>query len=238
MSAADQMKQLESDIKDDRIHIYRGYWSRRDVLNDPTSLYVYGDNDIRQGMGGQAIIRGLTNTHGIPTKCLPSCDEKSYYTDDDYVAQCIRIADAFDELVLRAMRYKRVVFSRDGLGTGLSELPERAPRTAAFLAQDLARVARSIRAQTYCGYEPGTIGYYAEPYLRTFHVVYGPALGQPITKPYEVDLGEPLSIATDHNQYRELVVVWTENRVVVSTRYKDDESCQIKCIDHIELSRQ
>lgn len=39
--------------------------------------------------GGQAIIRGLPNTIGIPTKKYPSNLKSSFYTDDEYARKIL-----------------------------------------------------------------------------------------------------------------------------------------------------
>lgn len=145
-SEDNKVEQVEKEKKD-RIVIYKVYWTTRDVENHPDWLYVYGDNDIKKGKGGQAIIRDLENTHGIPTKRFPSMSDNSYYSDLDYERQCRCISAAFDTLITRARDYACVVFSGDGLGTGLSELPTRAPLTAKFLSMEMARAAKIIRAQ-------------------------------------------------------------------------------------------
>ena len=66
------------------IEIFKGYWTVDDVRNNRNKLFLYGDNNIKKGRGGQAIIRDEGNTIGIPTKKLPNNDKKSYYTDNEF----------------------------------------------------------------------------------------------------------------------------------------------------------
>lgn len=52
--------------------IFEGYWTVNDARSNKNSLFVYGDNDIKKGKKGQAIIRDEPNAIGIPTKKYPS----------------------------------------------------------------------------------------------------------------------------------------------------------------------
>ena len=80
----------------------------------PTYLFVFGDNLVGNGQGGQAIIRYCKNSFGIPTKKLPSSLPDSFFNDDNF---------------------EFIVFPEDGLGTGLAQLPEKAPKTYRFLVE-------------------------------------------------------------------------------------------------------
>lgn len=56
-----------------------------DFLNaNPDCIFVYGDNDIHAGYGGAAALRDLPNTLGFITKKLPTNDDSSFYTLDEY----------------------------------------------------------------------------------------------------------------------------------------------------------
>lgn len=54
------------------------------VKRYPNYLFLYGSNLAGWGKGGQAIIRDLPNTYGIPTKKHPSNYNSSFFTDDEY----------------------------------------------------------------------------------------------------------------------------------------------------------
>lgn len=116
--------------------------TRKEIQANPDILYVFGDNLDRVGWGGQASeMRGEVNSVGIATKRSISHS----YPDDyffDYQSDVIGILDAeFDFLVEfinrnkvlteggwdATNRYKVVVIPEDGLGTGLSKMPEHAP---------------------------------------------------------------------------------------------------------------
>mgnify|MGYP006999672235 CR=1 FL=1 len=53
------------------IQVFKGFWSIEDVIKSPNKIFIYGDNDLRTGLGGQAIIRNESNTLGIRTKKFP-----------------------------------------------------------------------------------------------------------------------------------------------------------------------
>lgn len=93
---------------------------------NPEAIFVFGDNLIRAGTAGQAIIRKEPNAFGIPTKRYPATTEHSFFHD----AKCEQ------EHVLRALRtlYERVRDRRadvywptSGIGTGLAAMPEKSP---------------------------------------------------------------------------------------------------------------
>lgn len=111
------------------MRIYRQKWIERDDLrNNPDAVYLFGDNVRRKGMGGQAAaMRGEPNAIGIATKWAPDNRETSFFSDDDLE----RISPIITEDFLKAFNARSrgllIVIPADGLGTGLSQLPERAP---------------------------------------------------------------------------------------------------------------
>jgi hypothetical protein len=118
--------------------IYQKEWFTVESVNaNPNTLYLFGDNDARVGKGGQAIIRDCPNAHGIRTKRTPSMHELSFWSDDDY-ARCAEALYAdFHKPFAYHVAGLDVVVSADGLGTGMSQLPERAPRVYALLQKFL-----------------------------------------------------------------------------------------------------
>ncbi len=114
-----------------RLVVYeKEFWSREEVAKD-VRYFIFGDNLKGYGMGGQAIIRGLPNAFGVPTKKTPSMDEGAFFTDDEYEANCQAICAAFEEIPTD----RQWVIARAGLGTGLAQLDIRAPRTFQFLTK-------------------------------------------------------------------------------------------------------
>lgn len=115
------------------------YINREFVRSHPDWLFVFGDNLLRTGYGGQAAaMRGEPNAVGVPTKKRPAMTEDAFFTDAEYEANRAAI-DAALAAVAQALRAGRtVVLPAAGLGTGRAQLAERAPRTFAYLQQRLA----------------------------------------------------------------------------------------------------
>ncbi len=55
-----------------QVLIWKGFWSSKDCRQHREYLFVYGDNDQRKGVGGQAVIRNEPNASGISTKKQPN----------------------------------------------------------------------------------------------------------------------------------------------------------------------
>lgn len=108
--------------------------TRADVRANRDVLYLFGDNEERRGLGGQAKeMRGESNAIGVRTKRSPSTHEDAFWSDDKLYQGIAMI----DEDLKPAFRHLDaggiVVIPMDGLGTGLSELPARAPAIYAHL---------------------------------------------------------------------------------------------------------
>lgn len=110
--------------------VYRQKWiERADLKNNPDVVFLFGDNTERKGMGGQAgAMRGEPNAIGIATKWTPTSGTNAYFSDGDYKDACFVISKDFRPAFAARDRGQLVVVPADGLGTGLSELPQRAPR--------------------------------------------------------------------------------------------------------------
>jgi hypothetical protein len=111
---------------------------RQKIQENKDVLYLFGDNLLRKGLGGQAKeMRGEENTIGIITKKYPSNKETSFYTDNDFNSWVIE----FDrdilklETALNSGKYKALVIPQ--LGIGLAKLPEKAPRIYKHLIDTL-----------------------------------------------------------------------------------------------------
>lgn len=109
-------------------------YERDDLKMNPEQLFVFGDNCEREGLGGQAgAARGEPNAIGICTKKSPSYEEHDFFSDEDYTKNVLIIMNDFDT-VFTALRAGRiVVWPLDGIGTGLADLPRRAPHTLRFI---------------------------------------------------------------------------------------------------------
>lgn len=109
--------------------ILQKFITRQDLRDNPDKIYVFGDNEARQGLGGQAgQMRGEPNAHGIATLKMPE-----FWTDAEYYRQC-QILDHDFALLFRAKSEDRtIVLPADGIGTGIADLERRAPQTFQYL---------------------------------------------------------------------------------------------------------
>ena len=121
-------------------------WMYNDVKSDIKSLYIFGDNNVKKGCKGQAIIRYLYNACGIPTKIYPSYDDEAYYSDNCYENNCNRIDESINIIKNKLEKnvYDRLILPEDGLGTGLAELPRKAPRTYNYLVKKIYELVEEI----------------------------------------------------------------------------------------------
>jgi hypothetical protein len=110
---------------------YQKRISRADLRANPNTLYVFGDNMVERGMGGQAKeMRGEPNAVGIPTKKFPHMRAGAFFTDADFDAWFAKANPKFQRL---KNSNQPIVWPEDGIGTGLAQLQQRAPRIWAQL---------------------------------------------------------------------------------------------------------
>jgi hypothetical protein len=101
---------------------------RNDLQANPDVLYVFGDNLLRQGMGGQAgEMRGEPNAIGLPTKRKPTMEDDAFLSDDDIETVYNAIQSDLKRLVDHLADGGIVVWPLDGIGTGLAQLQQKAP---------------------------------------------------------------------------------------------------------------
>lgn len=125
--------------------IYKKFISRADIQSTfPTHIYLFGDNMKRVGMGGQAAsMRGEPNSFGVPTKWLPDNRDTSYFCDEDFPGPVENAINFPLNLAFAWLLHTgKVVVPRDGLGTGLSELPTRAPKIYNYIEYKIALLAK------------------------------------------------------------------------------------------------
>ena len=114
--------------------IYQKFIKREDVRRNRKQIYIFGDNDVRSGFGGQAKeMRGEPNSIGIRVKKLPNNAINSFYSDDDYLENIEKILDDFIIVEKKLLEGAKIVIPEGGIGTGLSRLKEYAPMTFNFL---------------------------------------------------------------------------------------------------------
>ena len=103
----------------------------RDIVKDnPKKIFIFGDNDEKTGYGGQAKeMRGEINTIGIPTKKKPTMELDSFYSDEEFDVNKKKINFAISQMLNKVKEGYDIVIPSNGIGTGLSQLNIKAPKT-------------------------------------------------------------------------------------------------------------
>lgn len=105
---------------------YQKFIRREDLRENPDKVYLFGDNTIHAGYGGQAgEMRDEPNAIGIPTLKEPGV----FFADKEFETNKRLIDEAFRQIPSN----KTVVIPSDGLGTGIARLNIVAPRTFEYL---------------------------------------------------------------------------------------------------------
>jgi hypothetical protein len=115
------------------LEIFPKYYTRGLVRRSPECFFVFGDNIERRGTKGQAVIRGLSNAVGVATKWAPHKRGCAYFRDDQWNSikpHLERDLNAVERL-LQAQR--TVYLPTQMIGSGLAELPDRAPKIFAYV---------------------------------------------------------------------------------------------------------
>ena len=115
--------------------------TREYVRANPHKIFLFGDNLLGRGYGGQArAMRGEPNAIGIPTKKKPTNQADAFFTDVEFDQNKASIDMAFARLfTLEAESV--IVIPSAGLGTGLAALPSKAPQTYQYLKRTLEALA-------------------------------------------------------------------------------------------------
>lgn len=104
------------------------------LRDNPQTLFVFGDNLTEKGLGGQAKeMRGEQNAIGIPTKAYPGMADVDFFSDDDFAVATGKIGMKFIQLFNHARMGGDIVWPKDGIGTGLADLKNKAPKIWHFI---------------------------------------------------------------------------------------------------------
>lgn len=111
---------------------YMGWYTPEFAELNPDVTFVFGDNTLRVGKGGQAVIRDCPNAHGIATKRAPDMTRPSFFTDDSEEDRATVESDlAGLRKLLEEGRNVIIPMSRQtetiSLGLERAQLPSRAP---------------------------------------------------------------------------------------------------------------
>ncbi len=124
-----------------KVYVTYKEYSEEFLQAHPDIVFVFGDNLMQVGRGGQAIIRYEANAFGIPTKKKPSNYDDSFFNDDDFDTAKAAIDSAIENLLqlIENKALAGVCFPSGGLGTGLAKLSERAPKVFVYLCDVLLK---------------------------------------------------------------------------------------------------
>ena len=123
-----------------KVEIQEEWYSVEQCLTNPNKLYIFGDNSIFKGKGGQAQIRDCQNAFGIPTKRFPTMNDDAFMRDEPKDYEYINTELKLLEKIMKGILYDTIVFPKDGLGTGLAKMPETSPKAFNFLCDELERI--------------------------------------------------------------------------------------------------
>lgn len=128
---------MKPDIK---VEIQEEWYSIEQCNDNPNKVYVFGDNMKGYGKLGQATIRQMCNSYGIATKRSPTMNDNSFYGDrqDEMDRLFLDIYGLFKCVYESEGLYDTIVLPADGLGTGLSKMPEKSPRLFAWMNETLS----------------------------------------------------------------------------------------------------
>ena len=113
--------------------IYLDWINRNFVRDHPNDIFIFGDNILRSGFGGQAKeMRGELNAVGVMTKRKPTMDSDAFLSDDNPTDMMNVATD-----LMRVMGYVNLGYQiyapKKGLGTERARLKEKAPKIHAFI---------------------------------------------------------------------------------------------------------
>ncbi len=132
--------------------LFSGWYSRALCQAYPETTFVFGDNTLGFGKGGQAIIRDEPNAFGIPTKRKPSMAAGSFFeegNEDDLDA----VLAALSVLWTRLENDLTVVFpvnhlNEISLGLERAELKKRAPSIYDTICKHVEEMCAAHGVQT------------------------------------------------------------------------------------------
>lgn len=121
---------------------YRKFITRNMLREEPNNLFVFGDNVIQHGFGGQAKeMRGEPNAVGIPTKWKPNNERESFFYDFQFPAVKFLIDASFSQL---NKHLGDIIWPEDGIGTGLARLTQTAPLIWRYIEKKKAQLEQNL----------------------------------------------------------------------------------------------
>tara|TARA_E500000318_G_scaffold8884_1_gene8327 strand:- start:1612 stop:2142 length:531 start_codon:yes stop_codon:yes gene_type:complete len=118
--------------------MFRKFITRDMLRTEPQVLFVFGDNLLRKGSGGQAKdMRGEPNAVGLPTKKEPSMQPTAFFGNEDFEMWKKASYDDWKRLFEHLKQGGSLVWPSNGIGTGLANLQETAPDIEASIKRNL-----------------------------------------------------------------------------------------------------
>lgn len=120
--------------------------TREQIKANPKTLFLFGDNLQRMGLGGQAkTMRGEVNSLGIVTKRLMNHTEDALIfdnsTDIGFIKEIITLDFIRVHKYLRSGYFNTLVIP--SLGTGLAKLHVNAPRLKSYIERHIDRIVQN-----------------------------------------------------------------------------------------------
>ena len=84
---------------------------------NPTHIFVFGDNKLRYGKRGAAILRDVKNSYGFITKREPNNKDSSFYKPEDYL---LIFSKEMNKLIEKIETEPEHIFLISKLGSGLA----------------------------------------------------------------------------------------------------------------------
>lgn len=131
------------------IILFKGWYSPALCRARPDLVFVFGDNLVGSGTGGQACIRSCHNAFGVPTKRLPKMTAGAFFSDDNYQdsAHVLRALHTIEQRLLAGETFV-IPVTEEGepsLGLERARLREKAPRIYQAI---------KTRVEEWCHYFP------------------------------------------------------------------------------------
>lgn len=121
-----------------KVEVQKEWYSVEQCDSNKNKLYVFGDNLVGAGCGGQAQIRYCQNSIGIPTKRLPEMTEDAFFSErKDEILSVFKSIELIDK-IMNEGEYDTLVLPADGLGTGLAEMDKRSPKLFSAMNQTIS----------------------------------------------------------------------------------------------------
>lgn len=128
------------------LEIQKEWYTRSNIQANPHKTYIFGDNFVEQGYGGQAAAcRDEPNVVGIATKRYPTNEPEAFLNDNDFQEWFELAYPKMVQLTDLIREGKIVVWPGDGIGTGLAKLENTSPKIFQYtklffnILQDLSK---------------------------------------------------------------------------------------------------